>query len=279
MQIPGKWYRLTVDDFKDQGAYLKNDDMRVLLLRKDWPENIESGMELDVFLYKDSENRPLVTTEKPKIELNQIKQLEVTDTFKHGAFVDWGLPRDLFVPHKEQGRKLEKGDKPLVVMYYDPLTDRLAGSTRIDKHITNENIELTINEEVEIQIWKRGQIGWTCIIEGKWIGMLYSNEVFQPLKTGQITKAIVKKIRDDNKIDLRLNQVGKKSIFPNQELILNKLKEGNGFIPLNDESSPEEIYNSLGISKKAFKKAIGNLYKKQRIDITVKGIKYNKSKS
>lgn len=273
MLLPGKWYRLTVDDFKDQGAYLMNDDMRVLLLRQDWPENIESGMELEVFLYKDSENRPIVTTQKPNIELNQVKQLEVTDTFDHGAFVKWGLPRDLFIPHKEQLHPLKKGDKPLVYMFYDELTDRLAGSTKLDKHISNESIDLTQNQEVNVLIWKKGQLGWTCVIENKWLGIIYSNEIFQNIYPGMETKAIVKKVRSDNKIDLRLNQFGKKSVFPNQDLILKKLHDAKGNLPYNDESTPEQIYNAFGISKKAFKKAIGNLYKKEKIDITTKGIK------
>lgn len=273
MLLPGKWYRLTVDDFKDQGAYLMNDDMRVLLLRQDWPNTIEPGMELEVFLYKDSENRPIVTTKEPKIELNQIKQLEITDTFDHGAFADWGLPRDLFIPHKEQLHELKKGDKPLVYMFYDEKTDRLAGSTRIEKYIKNESVELTPNQEVDIIFWKKSQIGWSCIIENKWIGVVYFNEIFQPVYAGMATKAIVKKVREDNKIDLRLNQIGKKSVFPNQDLILNKLHEAKGTLPYNDESSPEQIYKVFGISKKAFKKAIGNLYKKEKIDITDKGIK------
>lgn len=271
MAIPiieiGKFNYLEVLKITEQGYYVGDAVEEILLPNKYVPEGLEVGDFIDVFIYNDSQERPVATTLKPKIELDQIAFLEVKHVSTHGAFLDMGLEKDLFVPFKEQINKMEVGQSYLVFMYLDELTDRLAGSAHIGKMLEFEDIELEVGQEVEILVGNETEIGYVCIVEDLYRGLIYKNQIFKSIQPGDRTTAFVKEVRADNKIDLSLEPIGVESIEPNAQKVLEKLKASEGKLNVHDKSSPEEIQSVLGMSKKNFKKAIGSLYKNRQIKI------------
>lgn len=271
MAIPiieiGKFNNLEVLKITEQGYYVGDAVEEILLPNKYVPEGLEVGDFINVFIYNDSLERPVATTLKPKIELNQIAHLVVKHVSSHGAFMDMGLEKDLFVPFKEQTTRMEEGQGYLVQMYLDELTDRLVGSAHIGKLLEFDDIDLEVGQEVEILIGNETEIGYVCIIENLYRGLIYKNQIFKKVQSGDFTTAYVKEIRPDNKVDLTLEPIGVESIEPNAQKILDVLKSSEGTLALHDKSSPEEIHSLLGMSKKNFKKAIGSLYKQRQIKI------------
>ena len=269
----GVYNSLAVLRTAEQGFYLGDDSGEsVLLPNKYIPSGAQIGDTLNVFIYNDSEDRIIATTLVPKFTLNKFACLEVVNVTNNGAFLDWGLAKDIFVPFNEQSKKLEVGQHPIAFLYLDKITNRLAASCKLNKFLNNETIEVKENEEVEILIAEKTDIGINVIISDRYKGILYQNEIFQTLTYGDRVKGYIKKIRTDNKIDVSLEKPGYEKIQSNEEKILAKLKENKGFLKLNDYSSPEEITAALEMSKKTFKKAIGSLFKQRIIRIEKDGI-------
>jgi len=247
----------------------------ILLPTKYVPEGLEVGEVLDVFVYIDNEDRLICTTLKPEAYCDEFAYMKVKDVTKVGAFLHWGVEKDLLVPFKEQQTRMQVGEKYLVYVYLDDLTERLVASSNINRFLELDDIELEEGEEVQILIGNEGELGYTAIINDTYRGLLYKNEVFRKVSSGDRTKAFIKQIRPDNKIDLELERSGFGKIEPMGEQILKILQENDGFLPLHDKSDPEKIKSTLQMSKKNFKKAIGGLYKSRHIEITEKGIKLN----
>ncbi len=269
----GAYNTLAVLRRADQGLYLGDDSGESVLLPNRYiPEGADIGDTLDVFIYNDSEDRIIATTLVPKFTLNKFACLEVVAVSSSGAFLDWGLAKDIFVPFKEQMKKLEVGQFVIAFLYLDTITNRLAASCKTNKHLNNETLDVKENEEVELLIMEKTDLGINVIINDKYKGIIYENEIFKTLTFGDRTKGHIKKIREDNKIDVSLEKLGYAKVESNEEKILEKLQENKGFLPLNDYSSPEEIVALLEMSKKTFKKAIGSLFKQRKIRIEEKGI-------
>ncbi len=272
MQI-GIHHKLAVLRETSSGLFLGDTEGNdVLLPGKYIPPNVKVGDHLDVFIYKDHQSRLIATTLEPKITLHQFELLGVKMTNQFGAFLDWGIEKDLFVPFKEQNSKMLTGRYYLVYMYIDEQTDRLVGSAKLNQFLSNEDIELEEGDEVDIIIWEPTDLGYNVIVNQKHKGLIYDNEIFTQLRPGQSKKAYVKKIREDNKLDIILQKSGFENVEPNAQKILEIMQERNGFLPLTDKSAPDEIAFYLEMSKKTFKKAIGGLYKKRLITLAKDGI-------
>ncbi|MCB0586401.1 MAG: GntR family transcriptional regulator [Phaeodactylibacter sp.] len=244
----------------------------VLLPKKFVPEGLAPGDEVEVFVYTDSEDWPVATTQRPKAILGQFAYLTVKDVTTFGAFLDWGLDKDLLAPFSEQAHKMERGKSYLVYLLLDEQTDRLIASSKINRYLELENIQLKEGEEVNLLIGPPTDIGFIAIINHRYRGLLYKNELFRPVQSGAQCKGFVKTIRPDKKIDLSLRKPGYAHVEPNAERILQLLEQNNGFLNLHDKSSPAEITARLQMSKKTFKKAIGALYKQRLIRIEEDGI-------
>ena len=273
----GQYSTLKVDRFQTPGAFLVNDNGdSILLPNKYVSEDLKIDDDIKVFIYLDGEERPVATTIDPYIKLNDFAVLKANHLTQFGAFMDWGLEKDLFVPFREQLAKIQVGKSYLVYLFLDHQTQRLVGSTKLDYHLNDKEITLKVREEVDLIIWTKSELGTKVIINKKFHGLLFNNEIFQDLQLGQTVKGYIKKIRSDNKIDVTLDKISYKNIEPNAQKILKLLEKDDGFIQLNDKSHPDEIRSKLGISKKAFKKALGSLYKNRIIIFEGKGIRHIK---
>ena len=269
----GKYNLLTASRFTEHGCYLAdNKKEEVLLPKKYVPEYLKEGEEMDVFVYLDSEERIVATNIPPAIKLYEYAYLKVVDVNEFGAYLDWGLEKDLFCPYREQYYEMQVGKSYVVYMYIDGRTNRLVASSCLNKFIEKDVSTLEIGQEVGLLICAKTEIGYNAIINNTHIGLIYDNQIFQPLKIGDKTKGYIKQLREDEKIDLILQKEGYDNVEPNAERILKLLKEEGGFLNLNDKSSPEEIKELLEMSKKTFKKAIGGLYKDKVIRIENDGI-------
>ncbi|MDD1614712.1 MAG: S1-like domain-containing RNA-binding protein [Methylococcaceae bacterium] len=270
----GKINKLNV--VKKQGAdvYLDNGTSgKVLLADKKLPENCQVGDALDVFVYVDSEGHLAGTTKTPLAQVDDIAWLKVVSLNYVGAFLDWGLPKDLLVPFSEQHHEMEVGKSYLVKVFLDE-KNRIAATTKIDRFIADESVDFEVGQKVSLIIADKTELGFKAIVNNTHWGLLYQNELFQPLKRGQKLDGYIKKIRDDDgKIDLSLHHPGYGKVVSLTDNILIKLKENDGVLMLSDKSPPEAIYAAFGVSKKVFKQAIGALYKKQLITLDKNGIK------
>jgi len=265
----------TLNVVKKQGpdVYLDNGtSAKVLLADKKPPKNCQVGDALDVFVYVDSEGHLAATTKTPLAQVDDIAWLKVVSLNYVGAFLDWGLPKDLLVPFSEQHHEMEVGKSYLVKVFLDD-KNRIAATTKIDRFIEDESVDFEVGQKVSLIIADKTELGFKAIINHTHWGLLYQNELFQPLKRGQKLDGYIKQIREDGKIDLNLNQPGYGKVVSLTDDILNKLKANNGSLMLSDKSPPEAIYATFGVSKKVFKQAIGALYKKQLISIDKNGIK------
>ncbi len=259
----------------DFGMYLDAGEVgEVLIPRKYIPEGTKVGDSLRVFLHLDSEERLVATTEEPKVEVNEFAYLEVKWVNEYGAFLDWGLTKDLFCPFKEQKMRMVQGRKYLIFCYIDPVTYRIVASAKVDKFLSDEMPPYSSGEEVDILIQQKSDLGMKAIVDGKYRGLIFDNEIFQPLHTGDRLKAYVKQVRPDGKIDLKLQRYfGKKRITTFSDQLLQYLKAcKDGFCPLHDKSDAEDIYSTFGVSKKTFKRGVGDLYKHQFITLLPDGI-------
>ena len=271
----GQHNTLTILRDTKVGLFLGNgneiDD--VLLPNKYVPKVFEIGEEITVFIYLDHEERPVATTLVPYIFLNEFALLRVNYTNQIGAFMDWGMEKDILVPFKEQARPMEKGKRYLVYLYLDEKTNRLVASSKTNQFLNNETITVENGEEVDLIISHITEIGINVIINQKHKGLVYNDEVYDDrIRTGDKLTGYIKNVRDDGKIDVSLQKLGYQNIEPNAENILDELRASKGFLKLNDNSSPDDIKTVLKMSKKTFKKAVGLLYKEKLIEIKEDGI-------
>lgn len=269
----GKFNELPISRLTERGVYLQAPNEEILLPRKYVPEGAKQGDVINAFIYTDSEDRLIATTLKPYACAGDFAYMRVKAVNNVGAFLDWGIEKDLMVPYREQEQKLEEGKSYVVYVFLDFETDRIAASTRLKTFVEWDDIELEEKQAVDLLIANRTDMGYNAIINNKYMGLLYSNEIFQPLHIGDRVKGYVKKIREDKKIDLVLQKSGGALVDEARGRVLEALEERNGFLPLTDNSPSEEIQHVLNLSKKAFKKAVGGLYKDRIIEITDNGIR------
>lgn len=269
----GKYNELAILRETDPGLYLGDaEGGEVLLPHKYKPDSFEIGDELNVFVYLDNEERPIATTLEPVAGRNEFGYMRCSDVTKYGAFMDWGLEKQLFVPFKEQARPMKTGNWYIVHVYLDEQTNRLVGSSKTNRFLQNEKLTISKFDEVSILVTHITDKGANVIVNGVHKGLIYLEDIFEDIRTGDKLKAFIKKIRGDNKIDVVLQSPGYRSIEPNAAYILEELKAAGGFLAIHDKSDPETIKNELGLSKKSFKKAIGSLYKDKQIVIREDGI-------
>jgi len=264
----GKYNRPEVKAKADIGLYLTDGREDVLLPKKYVPEGTKEGDVLDLFIYLDNENRPIATTLKPFACVDEFAYLTVKEVNEHGAFLDWGIAKDLFVSYAEQRMKMIVGEKYLVYLFVDDFSGRIAATTKWIKYIESDTSALKASDEVELLIADKSDLGFKAIVNHRYEGLIYKNEIFGEINTGDIKRGYVKLIRDDGKIDLRLQPEGYSHIEESAHILLKQLESNNGVLPLGDKSQPEEIYSRLKISKKAFKKAVGGLFKERLITIS-----------
>lgn len=268
----GVYHTLKIDRETKVGLFLTNGKDDVLLPNKYVPNDFTIGDDLTVFVYLDHEERPVATTLKPFISLNSFAVLKVSYINKFGAFLNWGMEKDLFAPFKEQARPMEKDKRYIVTMYLDKQTGRLAASSKINQFLDKEPLDVEVGQEVDLMVSHITEIGINVIINGKFRGLAYQNEVFETVSPGYKTKGYIKTIRPDGKIDVSFQKQGFEAIDDSAQQVLEALKQNDGVLRLNDNSHPEEIKSVLKMSKKTFKKAIGSLYKQKLIDINNDGI-------
>ena len=257
----------------DHGAYLIDDeDNQVLLPNRYVPESFKIWDKIDVFVYLDNEERPIASTDMPYIKRGEFALLRCNQVTDYGAFLDWGLVKELFCPFKEQAFSMKPGGWYLVHCYLDEKTERLVASSKTNRFL--DNTELTVSEfdEVDLIVSHPSDIGMNVIVNKTHTGLIYKDSIFKDLSIGDKLKGIVKKIRPGNKLDIALGQIGFRNIEPNAELIMHELHDNSGFLNLTDKSSPEAIKNKLQMSKKNFKKAVGTLYKQRLVEIKPDGI-------
>lgn len=272
----GKMNKLTVVRKAKHGIYLSGERQSDILMPKAYvPDNCQVDDELDVFVYRDSEDRIIATTQTPLAMVGDFAFLKVVGSTQVGAFLDWGLQKDLLVPFKEQRYRMKTGQSYVVYVYLDEETDRVAASSKLNKFLNLEPAEYVEGEEVDLMIFDKTDLGYKVIVNNMHAGILYENEVFQPVHIGQQLKGFVSKVRSDGKIDIALQKTGYENIDPIAEMILDYLRQHNGEMDITDKSPAELIYSTFGISKKNFKKALGALYKEKIIDIGKEFIKLN----
>uniref|UniRef100_UPI00404A631C CvfB family protein n=1 Tax=Flavobacterium sp. TaxID=239 RepID=UPI00404A631C len=268
----GLYHTLSIVRNTSVGLFLSDGTNEILLPLKYVPENPQIGDSIHVFVYLDHEERPVATTLEPFITLNQFAWLRVTHINQFGAFMDWGLEKDIFVPFKEQARPMQEGHRYMIYLSLDAQTNRLIGSSKLNQFLDNENITVSVGDSVDLIVTHITELGTNVIINQKHKGLIYHNEIFQPVRPGDVMKGFIKTIRPDGKIDVSLEKLGLERIEENAQKILDLLQKGRGFLPLNDNSNPEDIKSVLHMSKKTFKKAIGTLYKEKLITIRENGI-------
>lgn len=270
----GQYNTLPILRFVDFGLYLDGGDgLEILMPKRYMPEGAKEGDEIRVFVYQDSEARLIATNEHPYATVGQFANLRINSVNQTGAFADWGTSKELLIPHREQAVKMEEGHRYIIYIYIDQVSGRIAGTSKLDKHLGNIPPTYQDGEEVEALIWRRTPLGYKAIINHQHVGMIYENQIFREVRIGERLRAWVKGIREDEKIDLSLQPIGyRQMIDPAEATILKALHNHNGFLPLTDHSTPELIAFELQMSKKTFKKAIGSLYKQERIVIRPDGI-------
>ena len=270
----GKYNTLKVLRLTENGLYLDDGKEGILLPKRYVPPGVEPGDELEVFIHHDSDDRIIATTEKPKGILGDIIKLKAVSSNRQGAFLDWGLMKDLFVPKSQQINDMYPEKEYLVKIYLDEMTGRLAATEKIDRLLNNDELTVKELDIVDLVVYRRSDIGYVMIINNKHIGLLHHNEVFQKLEVGDKLTGFIKKIYPEtNKIDVVTGKPGYGKVSGEAEKVLQLLKDANGYLPYNDKSDPEDIYDFFGMSKKTFKMATGQLYKNKTIVFTSTGIK------
>ncbi|GAA5134074.1 CvfB family protein [Thalassotalea piscium] len=270
----GKFNTLPVIAKSDNGVYLDAGDLgEILLPNRYLPANCEIGEQLSVFIYLDSADRLVATTQKPYAEVDTFASLKVVQVNKMGAFLDWGLPKDLLVPYNQQHKAMEVGRHYLVRISLDHSTQRLIASSKIDKFVDIWPADYQVEEKVELMIAAKTDLGFKAVINDKHWGLLYDNEIFQPLRVGQKVTGYIKQVREDERIDLTLTRAGKGKVIDFSSQLIAYLTQHGGHSPLNDKSAPELIKKELGVSKKTFKATVGNLLKQGKLTIEPNGIK------
>lgn len=276
----GKINRLSIKEIQSETIQLDGGGSGDILLRDHLSSrNYNAGDEIDVFVYVDRQQRLLATTQKPQAMVGEVARLRVVDATEAGAFLQWGLEDDLFVPKSEQQEDMKEGKSYVVFVFLSEKSNRITGSSKIEKYLNKKTPEYEEGEEVDIIIYARSELGYSAVIDNLYTGVIYENEIFQKIEIGRQQKGYIKKIREDFKIDLRLQQAGYGGVDNVCRTILKKIDKCGGTVPVTDKSQPEDIYNLFGVSKKVFKKAIGALYKKQLIILGTDGIKLSEKKA
>jgi len=270
----GEYQTLTILREMPQGYYLVDEeDDEVLFPRKYVTEDMALDDRIKVFVYCDSSGREVATTETPRFTVNQFAYLKVTNVNEVGAFCDWGVNKELFIPYGNQSRKMAVDESYVVYMYLDEVSERLVGTTRLRSHLQKADEKIKMGQQVKCLVYALTPLGYKVIVDQKYDGLIYKNETDEPLSVGELKYGYIKPLREDGKIDISLQAVGHQHIEPNAQLILKKLSSADGRLPFTDKSSPEDIKKTFGISKKMFKKALGNLYKQRLILIEKDGIR------
>jgi len=257
----------------DFGVYLDDGAEGILLPKRFVPEGLAIGDEVKVFVYHDSEGRVIATTQEPKGVVGEIVKLKAITVTNQGAFLDWGLMKDIFVPKSKQLGGMRQGAEYLVKIYIDEQTGRVAATEKIEPFLSNENLTVKENDTVDLTVYRRTDIGYLVIINNIHTGVLHFNEIYQNIGVGDKMKGFIKTIRPENKIDVVAGKQGYERVEDEAGKIIRLLHENNGYLPYHDKSSPEEIYDFFGMSKKAFKMAVGSLFKQKKITLTKTGIK------
>ncbi len=270
----GKINRLKIDRLTNQGFYLvpENTEESVLLPNRYITDDMSLEDEIEVFIYTDSEDRLVATTEVPKAMLGEFAYLEVVSFRSFGAFLDWGLSKDLLLPKNRQRKQADVGDKKIVKIVKDQLSDRLIAIEKFSSLLDKDTSKLQRNQEVEIIVYEESPLGYKVIVDNLYDGMLFKNEIFETINIGDKKKAVIKNVRDDGKLDISLQKIGKARLDDSQDKVLEYLQEHKS-MSLTSKSSPEDIYDLFGLSKKAFKASLTNLKEKGLITQDDEGIK------
>lgn len=269
----GTYNTLVIKREVDFGVYLDDGSEGILLPKRFVPEGAKAGDELKVFIYHDSEDRVIATTQRPKGIVGEIVKLKAVSVTRQGAFMDWGLMKDLFVPVSKQLSRMHAGEEYLVRIYIDERTGRVAASEKLETFLSNESLTVREMDLVNLTVYRRTEIGYMMIINHLHTGVLHFNEIYRPIEIGDHFEGYIKKIYPDNKIDVAAGKPGYQRVEEETQKILRLLDENDGYLPFHDKSDPDEIYSFFGMSKKTFKMTIGNLYKQQKIMFTKTGIK------
>jgi predicted RNA-binding protein (virulence factor B family) len=269
----GQYNTLTVQRLTDFGLYLDDGADGILLPKRFVPEGAKPGDNLDVFIYHDGEDRLIATTQKPHAVVGEIAYMKVVNATPQGAFLDWGLMKDLFVPRSKQLSFMRVGASYLVRLYVDEQTGRTAATEKIDQYLSNDVLTVKEKDIVHLTVFRRTDIGYVVIINHQHTGVIHHNEIYRNISAGDSFEGFIKTIRPGNKIDVAAGKPGRARVETETEKILRLLQENNGYLPYYDKSSPEEIYDVFGMSKKTFKMAIGGLYKQKKIELVSAGIK------
>jgi predicted RNA-binding protein (virulence factor B family) len=257
----------------DFGFYLDDGAEGILLPKRFVPEGLAVGDLIKVFVYHDSEGRLIATTQHPKGVVGEIVKMQAVTVTNQGAFLDWGLMKDIFVPKSKQLSGMRQGAEYLVKIYIDEQTGRVAATEKIEPFLSNENLTVKEMDEVDLTVYRRTDIGYLVILNNVHTGVLHFNEIYQNIGVGDKMKGFIKTIRPENKIDVVAGKAGYNRVEDEAGKIVRLLGENNGYLPYHDKSNPDEIYDFFGMSKKAFKMAVGTLYKQQKITLTKTGIK------
>lgn len=255
------------------GVYLDDGGEGILLPKRFLPKDAKVGDEIKVFLYHDSEDRMIATTQHPKGKVGEIVKLKAVSVTPQGAFLDNGLMKDLFVPKSKQLTQMYPGEEYLVRIYIDERTGRMAGTEKIETFLSNDTLSVKELDLVDLTIYRKTEIGYVVIINHQHTGILHFNEVYRDIKPGDSFKGYIKKISPDNKIDVVIGKPGYQRVEDELQKVLHLLEENNGYLPYNDKSDPNEIYSFFGMSKKTFKMTTGSLYKQHKIEFTKTGIR------
>ena len=271
--LAGTWNNLEVIKEVDFGVYLDGKNLGEVLLPKRYvPEGLKPGDTINVFIYHDSDSRPIATTDVPKGVVGDIVGLRCVAINAQGAFLDWGLMKDLFVPKSQMIFPMTEGNQYIVAIYVDEQTGRAAATERFAQLLTNDPLTIKVNDAVKLIIQKQTDLGYNVIINSRHTGLLHFSDVFRELETGDTLDGFVKNIRPDGKIDVAAGSRGYARVSPEGEKIMEMLRDNNGYLPYNDKSDPDMIYAFFGMSKKTFKMALGGLYKESRIAFAKEGI-------
>ncbi len=273
MILLGQKNNLSVSKISSAGVLLRDDENNRIPLAGEYDaESLHLHDKLEAFVYRDSDDKIVATTKEPLIQLNTFAFLLVKEITPVGAFLEWGLEKDLLVPFREQNVEMTEGRFYVVYLYLDENTQRLVGSNMINKFLSNEVLEIETGQEVDLLIFKQTDLGFKVIINSKHEGLLYHNEVYQSLQIGDTIKGFIKTIREDNKVDVILQKPGFQNNDVNTQRIMDYLKSHEGFLNLTDDSNPDDIAYLLNMSKKTFKKSIGILFKQRAIRLAEDGV-------
>lgn len=269
----GKYNQLEVVKTVDFGVYLNGgDDGEILLPARYVPEGCKPGDMLNVFIYLDNEERLVATTLQPLVQVGGFACLEVAWVNEYGAFLDWGLMKDLFVPFREQKMKMQKGHRYVIHAHVDEDSYRIMASAKVERYLSKEFPPYQSGDEVEVMVWQKTDLGYKVIVDNQFNGLVYQKEIFKPLEPGMRMQAFVRQVREDGKIDLTLQKDGSQKVDDFAGVLLQYIKDHDGYTDLNDKSAAEDIYDAFGVSKKTFKKAVGDLYKRRLVVLVEGGI-------